>query len=267
MNLPRIKLVFAKDWKELRRSRQAVLPMLIVPLVFVVLLPAVFVLTAGQMVADPSKADMLKNLPQFALPAGLNEEQSILYLMLILLLGPLFLLIPVMMASIIAASSFAGEKERKTIEGLLYTPLTDQELVLGKIAVCFIPAVLISWLCFGIYGVVANALAYPFFGRLIFPTASWVAMIFWLAPGLSFLSLALVVAVSQRAAGVWEAQQISALLLLPIIGLVISQTQGIFVLTVPLILLAGLVIYVLDVFIYRWLVRRLNRERIVTKLV
>lgn len=172
-----------------------------------------------------------------------------------------------MMASIIAASSFAGEKERKTIEGLLYTPLTDQELVLGKIAVCFIPAVLISWLCFGIYGVVANALAYPFFGRLIFPTASWVAMIFWLAPGLSFLSLALVVAVSQRAAGVWEAQQISALLLLPIIGLVISQTQGIFVLTVPLILLAGLVIYVLDVFIYRWLVRRLNRERIVTKLV
>jgi len=92
-------------------------------------------------------------------------------------------------------------------------------------------------------------------------------MIFWLEPGLSFLSLALVVAVSQRAAGVWEAQQISALLLLPIIGLVISQTQGIFVLTVPLILLAGLAIYVLDVFIYRWLVRRLNREQIVTKLV
>lgn len=84
MNLPRIRLVFAKDWKELRRSRQAVLPMLIVPLVFVVLLPAVFVFTAGQMVADPGKADMLKNLPQFALPAGLNEEQAILYLMLIL---------------------------------------------------------------------------------------------------------------------------------------------------------------------------------------
>ncbi|MDZ7267196.1 MAG: ABC transporter permease subunit [candidate division KSB1 bacterium] len=267
MNLFRIKLVFAKDWMELRRSRQAVLPMLLVPLVFVVLLPVVVVISTGQMAVDPNQAAMLKRLPPVALPAGLNEEQAVLYMMLIIFLGPLFLLIPVMMAGIIAASSFAGEKERKTIEGLLYTPLTDQELVLGKIAVCFIPAVLISWLCFVIYGVVANALAYPFFGRLIFPTASWVAMIFWLAPGLSFLSLALVVAVSQRAAGVWEAQQISALLVLPVIALVISQMQGIFVLTVPLILLVGLVIYVLDVFLYRWLVRRLHRERMVMTLL
>jgi len=44
----------------------------------VVLLPAVLVFTAGQVVADPAKADMLTNLPQVALPAGLNEEQAIL---------------------------------------------------------------------------------------------------------------------------------------------------------------------------------------------
>ncbi|RIK54164.1 hypothetical protein DCC62_31975 [candidate division KSB1 bacterium] len=64
----------------------------------------------------------------------------------------------------------------------------------------------------------------------------------------------------------WEAQQISALLLLPIIGVMISQVKGVLYLTVPVNLIAGAVIYVIDVFVYRWLVRTLNRERIVTKL-
>lgn len=267
MSIHRIKIIFLKDWKELRQSRQAMLPMLILPVVFVVVLPAIIVLSATQAASDPRTAEMLKNMPRIAVPSGMNEQQAIIYTMLIFFLAPLFLLIPVMNASIIAASSFAGEKERKTIEGLLYTPVTDKELVLGKIAVCLIPAVLIAWISFVVYGVLVNTLAYPFFGHLIFPTANWVTLIFWLTPGLSFLSLAMVVAVSQRAAGVWEAQQISALLLLPIIGVVISQVKGVLYLTVPVNMLAGTVIYVIDVFVYRWLVRRLNRERIVTKLV
>lgn len=267
MDIRRIKIIFMKDWKELRQSKQAMLPMLILPVIFVVVLPVILVFAATQAAADPRTAEMLKNMSKIGLPPDLNEQQAVIYMMLIFILAPFFLLIPVMNASIIAASSFAGEKERKTIEGLLYTPVTDKELVLGKVAVCVVPAVLIAWLSFVVYGVLVNAFAYPFFGRLIFPTTNWVTLIFWLTPGLSFLSLAMVVAVSQRAAGVWEAQQISALLLLPIIGVMISQVKGVLYLTVPVNLIAGAVIYVIDVFVYRWLVRTLNRERIVTKLV
>jgi ABC-type Na+ efflux pump permease subunit len=177
------------------------------------------------------------------------------------------LLIPVMASGIIAASSFAGEKERKTIEGLLYTPISDKELVLGKVLVSLIPAVLITWVSFIVYTIVVNALGYAIFQHLFFPTASWLVLIFWLAPAISFLSLAFVVYVSQRATGVWEAQQVSALLVLPIIALVISSVKGLIQLSWPVIFFAGSVVLIIDVFIYRWLVRKLDRERIVTKLV
>jgi hypothetical protein len=76
-----------------------------------------------------------------------------------------------------------------------------------------------------------------------------------------------VVYVSQRATGVWEAQQVAALLVLPIIALVISSVKGLIQLSWPAIFFAGSIILIIDIFIYRWLVRKLDRERIVTKLV
>lgn len=90
MSLPHIELLFTKLGKGRRRCRQSVRPTLIIPRVFVMLLPVVFGLIAGQIMADPSKADMLQNLPQFALPTGLNEEQAFSFLMLILFLGRCF---------------------------------------------------------------------------------------------------------------------------------------------------------------------------------
>lgn len=216
---------------------------------------------------NSSSVEFLETLPSDFLPAGYDLQQGLVYVMIVYIFAPLFLLIPVMTSSIIAASSFAGEKERKTIEGLLYTPISDKELVLGKILVSLIPAVLITWVSFIIYTIVVNALGYTIFQGLFFPTASWLVLIFWLAPAISFLSLAFVVYVSQRATGVWEAQQIAALLVLPIIALVISAVKGLIQLSWPVIFFAGLIVLIIDIFIYRWLVRKLDRERIVTKLV
>jgi hypothetical protein len=91
-------------------------------------------------------------------------------------------------------------------------------------------------------------------------------MIFWLTPAVSFISLALVVAVSERAAGVWEAQQISVLVILPVIGLVISQATGLFYLDAFLIFLVGAILFIIDYVFYQWINKTFDRERIVTRL-
>lgn len=267
MNSRMIKIIFTKDWRELRKSKQAMLPMIIVPIILVIVMPAILILSSLGVTMNPGNVEFLETLPSDFFPAEYNLQQGLVYVMIVHIFSPLFLLIPVMTSSIIAASSFAGEKERKTIEGLLYTPISDKELVLGKIFVSLIPAVLITWVSFIIYTIVVNALGYTIFQGLFFPTASWLVLIFWLAPTLSFLSLAVVVYVSQRATGVWEAQQIAALLVLPIIALVISSVKGLIQLSWPVIFFAGLTILIIDIFIYRWLVRKLDRERIITKLV
>ena len=60
-------------------------------------------------------------------------------LMLGFLFAPMFLILPLMVASIIGADSIVGEKERKTLEALLYTPATDRELYLAKLLSAVVP--------------------------------------------------------------------------------------------------------------------------------
>ena len=74
---------------------------------------------------------------------------------------PFFLLIPVMASSVIAFDSFPGEKERITIEALLATPLTDEELLFGKMLASFVPAMAVTILFIIAYTVVVDRCPYP----------------------------------------------------------------------------------------------------------
>jgi len=270
MNSQRIKAIVVKDWKEIKKSKQALLPMIILPLLLVVIMPAISIIApTSDLVgfADAETEQFVKIFPDSLLPQGFDLTQKFVYIMVLYFFAPFFLLIPAMVSSIIAASSFAGEKERKTIEGLLYTPISDRELVLAKILVSLLPALIVSWICFLAYTVIVNALAFNIFHYFFFPNLTWIVLVFWLTPALSFASLTLVIAVSQRAAGIWEAQQFSMLIILPIIALLISQAAGLVYLNPILVFVAGAITLAIDIFAYRWIAKNLNRERIVTKFV
>ena len=60
--------------------------------------------------------------------------------------GPivLFQLFPAVIASMIAADAFAGERERKTLETLLATPISTVSIFLGKTLAAVAFAVLVS---------------------------------------------------------------------------------------------------------------------------
>ena len=42
--------------------------------------------------------------------------------------APMFLIVPLLISSIIAADSFVGERGAQTLEALLYTPVSDGDL-------------------------------------------------------------------------------------------------------------------------------------------
>ena len=58
---------------------------------------------------------------------------------------------PVSIALVIALETFVGEKERKSIEPLLSTPLSNTELYIGKTFAAMIPPLLASYLGIGLY--------------------------------------------------------------------------------------------------------------------
>ena len=78
-------------------------------------------------------------------PAALAIIKALIVLILVYFFAPFYLILPLMVASVIAADSFAGEKERKTLEALLYTPTTDGELFLAKMLSAWTPAVAVAW--------------------------------------------------------------------------------------------------------------------------
>ncbi|WP_052422992.1 ABC transporter permease subunit [Nonomuraea candida] len=275
-----VQAVLRRRWPEHRyllevegdpaSAREVIAPLVIVPLVFVVLIPgAVLLLGSSPALLTTTVAGLsgfIENLPVHALPAGYSAEQLTVYAIIVYFMAPLFLLIPVMVASLTASSSFVGEKERGTIEGLLYTPLTDRELVLGKVLASVIPAVLLTWASFLVYAVLVNALGAPLMGGVFFPTWAWAIVIVALAPLVAFLATCLIVAISGRSTTMQGAQGSVVLIVLPVLALIAGQSTGLMLFDARIASVAAVTLLVIDVAVFRTVAGRFRREPIITRL-
>ncbi len=210
-----------KDISEVFSSISIYGPMLGVPIFFALVLPVLTFYVAIH--AAPSLAARL--VP--ALTSSTNiKSLSFMAFFSINVLGPIFLTMPILTASVIAADSFAGEKERKTSESLLSTPVSIPELMLGKILASLIPTIVLTFAVFGIYGYIINILAYSAFGTYVLPTPAWIMMLFT-SPFLAIVAIGVVVIISSHVKGVKEAQQISTLLVLPILIMPFIAIMGV----------------------------------------
>lgn len=272
MNIQSAMLIFRKDWTEMKRNWQVLMPILIVPLMFSIVLPllTLFVPSISSMPGN-ALSDvqvMIDNLPEQirAELASMSEIQVLIYVMSVYFFAPFFLIIPIMASSVIASDSFAGEKERKTIEALLATPISDSELMLGKMLVSFLPALAITVISFAVYTAVVDIVAFKHFGRLLLPNFNWFLLIFGLSPAVSLASIGLTVIISAKVKGFREAQQISVLLLLPILGLLFAQVSGALIFGPAVIGILIGIFAAIDFIMFRMGVRIFRREEILAKL-
>jgi len=109
-------------------------------------------------------------------------------------------------------------------------------------------------------------LGFGLFGRLILPTINWVLVIFLLAPAISVAGIALTVIVSARVKGFREAQQLSVLIILPIMALVIGQAFGVLLLVPGAIIIIFIVIVAIDVVILKIGLSMFEREEILSRI-
>jgi len=258
MNTRAVRAIIRKDLKVTWQNKGVMIPLVVVPAVMFILLPAVAGLTPllgdgpGSPLADLQQ--LLETMPpamQNAL-SGYTPLQQVVVLALVYFLAPMYLIVPLMVASVIAADSFAGEKERKTLEALLYTPTTDRELLLGKLLAAWLPAVAVGLIGFLLYAVVANIAAWPTMGEIFFPNLMWVVLALWVAPAVAGLGLVVTVLISARAEGFQDAYQMGAIVVLPLLLLVIGQATGVILFSTGMVLLLGLVLWLLDGLLLWW---------------
>jgi len=255
MNMRAIFAIVRKDLKVVSQNKGVMLPIILIPLIFFVVLPWGVTLVPSVVNVAGVSADDINNVQEMIgqMSAGLQQElsgyepnQMIVVYFLVYMLAPLFVIIPLMVSAVIAADSFAGEKERKTMEALLYTPTTDRELFIAKLLSGWLAALAVALVGFVLYVVMANAAGWSQLHRIFFPNTMWLVLIFWVVPALPGLGLGVMVLASSRAQGFQDANQIGGLVVLPILLLVFGQIAGVMYFSVTLVFLLGLVIWALD---------------------
>lgn len=257
MNKRTILAIFKKEWKILFSSKKVWVPMVIVPFLLCVLMPlsAVFLGIQTQSFAklDPDLVKMVKTFTE-QLPDGKIKDEfsslkninlQLIYLYINYLMIPFFLMSAIINSMVISSNSFAGEKERKTLETLLFSPITIKELFVGKVFASFVPSVGFIFIAYILVSILINVIVYPHFHFISLFTPTWMIFMFWFVPILVIFNILLNIMISAKVKSFQEAQQFGGLLVLPVVGIIISQVTGLFFIN-PLLL--GLIGFVLLLF-------------------
>jgi ABC-type Na+ efflux pump permease subunit len=258
-----MRAVIAKDLVAVKRSKLIMIPMIAVPALLLVVLPLVLGLFAHT--ASPDEVAQGVERLGASLPSRFDDvppEELVFEVVLGFLLAPLFLIVPLMVSAVLAADAFAGEKERKTLEGLMHLPIADRDLFVAKVIGAFVPAVLVSWLGFALFAVIANAVAWPAMHRIFVPTQLWAVMILWVAPAVAMFGLGVMVRVSARARTTQEATQLGGAVILPLIFLALGQASGILLLDLPVGLAIGLAAWIVALVLVWRGANRFTRDRL-----
>lgn len=268
MNWRAIRAIVRKDLKVVLQNKGVMIPIIVIPLVFLVVLPGLAGLAP---LLEDAPGEALSEMRGFleGMPAGMRESiagydeaQTVVVLALVYFLAPMYLILPLMVASVIAADSFAGEKERKTLEALLYTPTSDRDLLVAKMLSSMVPAVAIAWIGFLLYSVTANVAAWGTMGRVFFPNLMWVFLALWVAPAVAGLGLGITVLVSSRAETFQEAYQLGGVVVVPILLLVVGQATGVLYFSSWLVLALGLFFWIVDAVLFYLGARRFRRSEL-----
>ena len=164
----------------------------------------------------------------------------------------------------VAAYTVIGEKQARTLEPLLATPITTFELLAAKVLGSLIPAVALAVAGFLVYlGLVATFAESGVFRVLLAPRS--LAIVFVLGPLAALAALQLAVCVSSRVNDARSAQQIGALIILPLTALLVAQLMGSVELTGSVLMLVTTLLVIVNAVLMRIGITLFDRESILTR--
>ena len=115
----------------------------------------------------------------------------------------------------IASYSLVGEKIQKSLEPLLATPTTDEEILAGKAIAAFIPAMAANYIGAALFMLFVDAFTANKLMYLYYPNGVIAIILLLLAPLACILSIGYNVLISSRSNDTRAAQQVGALIILP----------------------------------------------------
>jgi ABC-2 type transport system permease protein len=263
----RIAALMAKEFADLRHNPGVFWPAiltasisLVLPFVVAIVIPR----ATGEQLSSSSDFQIALEMYQAEAGARALDPEAAIQAWIFQQFLPLLALAPIAGSMAVAAYSVIGEKQARTLEPLLATPITTFELLAAKVLGSLVPSLALTVICFFLY--VAGVAVFAdrgAFGILLLPRS--LAVMFLLGPLAALAALQLAVCVSSRVNDARSAQQIGALIILPLAGLLIAQLTGGVALTMPLIAAIAGVLAAFNVVLIKVGVGLFRRESILTR--
>ncbi len=260
--MEKVKTIVLKEWAEVFKNRMVLFTVAFLPLLFTAM-PLITLVATANLEGDISGVDSPPDEFFGDLCIELSEfDCTQVYLLNIYTL--MFMMLPVIIPASIASYSIVGEKTARSLEPILATPITVLELVTAKAIAAIIPAIVVTWIAFGAYVIGAwFMVTETIFGYLVAPM--WLIAVFIVGPLLALMAVSAAIMISSRVSDPRVAEQLSAIVVLPLLMLIIGQSVGFILIDRRVIVLMGVVVAVLDAGLLYLSVRVFQRETILTR--
>jgi ABC-2 type transport system permease protein len=218
---PRIvAAVVRREAREVLRNR-VLLAAIAVPPVILTVLPLVIGIAGGRTLPPDVVAQVVAARPDWAAmtPAQVSAAVSLQQMVVI------FMLMPAYIPLAIASYSIVGEKQSRSLEAVLATPIETTDLLFGKAVAALVPGVAAVWLAFAALLGASGLVLGPLVAGIVTGPV-WLASVFALGPAIGLVSVVAGVAISSRVNDPRAAQQVATVVILPIVGLFAAQTAG-----------------------------------------
>jgi ABC-2 type transport system permease protein len=262
----KIKTIIRKEWAEVFKNRMVIFTVAFLPMLLTALPLGIIFSTrdASSATGSAGTSGLTSETTQGMCPEGLSGAECF-QVFLVSEFMMMFMIIPVAIPVTIAAYSIVGEKTTRSLEPLLATPITTMELLIGKCLAAVIPAVLATYAAFGIFAlgswlIIANKML---LSALL--DARWLIAIFIVGPLLAIMAVTFSLMISSRVSDPRVAEQVSMVIIVPVLGGFFGQVAGLFVLNKTIISWVAVVMLVLDVLLAYLATRVFQRESILTR--
>jgi ABC-2 type transport system permease protein len=274
VNKQMVMAIAEKDLKATFSSKKIWVPMLILPLLLCIIIPAVFAFIGihTELISQSSKDlekpinEIIRSFPNGSMGNTLAALPTLgykaVYFFLNFMMIPFFLMVSIINSLVTSSNSFVGEKERNTLETLLFAPISIVELFFGKLLASLIPTVLLAFLAFIVNGIVVNMITHSYFHEILFLNATWLILMLWVIPALVIFNIILNIFVSAQVKSFQEAQQLGGIMILPVVGILISQASGLFFLSPLILSLIGAALLIADGILLKLITKFNQRNKL-----
>jgi ABC-2 type transport system permease protein len=262
--MSKITTILLKEWAEVFKNRMVLFTIAFMPLLMTAIPLVILFSMRGEMqVASAGGTDVPAQFKAFC-PVELSSGECF-QVFLVSQFVFMFMLIPLSIPAAIAAYSIVGEKTTRSLEPLLATPITTIELLFGKSLAAVIPAVLATYAAFGLFAA-GTWMLVP--NRVMFVAildARWLLAVFIVGPLLAWLSVIFSIMVSSRVNDPRVAEQLSVIIIVPVLGVFFGQMAGLLIIDRQLIIVIALALVLIDVLLTYFAVQLFQRETILTR--